>query len=128
MPFINYKNDFGVVYYTVPFVFNISENNNTVDQYTLTELVPALLLADLIELGAIAKGCPLPSDIIYRRVRVVADDNNIYTFMFPYNFSDTNFTGCIAQLQASAIVKEFTVIGEKIKFNKLNHILGINGF
>lgn len=130
MAFVSYTSDFGIVYYAIPFSFFIKENNNAVNNYTLNDLVPQSILNVLQELNSQDKiiGCILPKDIKPRMVEVKADDNNIYSFMFPFNFTDINFNGSILEMNENEIIREYTIIGEKIKTNKLNFILGINGY
>ena len=132
MAFVDYQSDFGVVYFTTPFIFFVEETNNIENQYTVIELVPQLIQNVLIELGTnneeVSLGCTIPSDITPRKVKVYADDNNIYSFMFPFNFSTTDFSGSIEQMNQNTVINRFTVIGEKINTQKLNFLLKINGY
>lgn len=132
MVFTNYQNDFEGVYYTVPFIFFISETNNTENSYTIQEIVPLAIQGVLFNLDNASNqklvGCYLPKDISPRLIKIYADDNNVYSFMFPFNYADTNFVSTINQIRESLIIMRYTVIGEKINTDKLNFILKINGY
>lgn len=133
MVFTDYENDFGIVYYAIPFIFFVSTTNNTENQYTLTELVPLAIQEVLVNLidtndGIPSVGCSLPKDITPRTIKVYADDNNSYNFLFPVSFASPIYNRATLEMNENPIINRYTINGEKINTQKLNFILRINGY